>query len=169
MSQEQRRVRLRAVALDDVEPLYRMWSHPDVAEFLPAGGITREEIQELVRESGRDHHDAELGHYAIEILPSGSLIGICGFLQLDLDGQPELELIYMIGRHWWGKGLASEAVSLCLSRVSQRVGVDRIVVVVPDGHSSSVRLIMKYGFLYDRRIRIGDQEFSLYARLALVE
>ena len=79
-------------------------------------------------------------------LPSDGLIGMLGF-QYE-PGVPWAEIGYWFGRPWWGRGLATEAVTGALAWAGGRWG--RRVVLA--GHfvdnPASGRVLEKAGFLY---------------------
>lgn len=87
----------------------------------------------------------EPGRFAIETEDDG-LIGVLGFHDIDRFGAPELG--YWLGKPWWGRGLATEAVSAALVWARDDWGRK----VVRAGHfadnDASANVLIKANFLY---------------------
>jgi RimJ/RimL family protein N-acetyltransferase len=57
------------------------------------------------------------------------------------------EMGYMIGnKRFWGKGVASEAISLVTDYGINRLGLNKIVAGVVEGNNGSVRVLEKNGY-----------------------
>lgn len=88
--------------------------------------------------------------FAIE-LPGEGLIGVLGFHDVDAHGTPEIG--YWLGKPWWGKGLATEAVNAALKWAKE--GWRRKIVL--GGHfadnPASGAVLIKSDFLYTGEVR----------------
>jgi RimJ/RimL family protein N-acetyltransferase len=87
----------------------------------------------------------EPGRFAIET-PHDGLVGVLGFHDVDRFGAPELG--YWLGKAYWGKGLATEAVNGALAWARDVWGRK----VVRAGHfadnDASAGVLIKSDFLY---------------------
>ena len=54
---------------------------------------------------------------------SGELVGRCGLLPWEIDGRTEVEVAYLLGTPWWGRGLATEAANLSKAQILLQAGV----------------------------------------------
>lgn len=71
------------------------------------------------------------------------VIGNCGVGQNDAGAY---ELGYMIGRSWWGQGLATEAAAALCSHAFRTLPLDRILAGVFYDNPASMRVLKKIGF-----------------------
>ena len=61
----------------------------------------------------------------------------------------ETEVAYMLGRDFWGQGLATEIASASLEYGFQRLGIERIVGIVHPENIASQRVLEKAGLVFD--------------------
>src|SRR5699024_4825713 len=78
----------------------------------------------------------------------GQLIGDAG-LEVTEHG---VELGYTLGRHWWGRGLATEAAGLCIDAALGPLGLTHLVALADARNPGSVRVLEKVGFTAERRV-----------------
>jgi ribosomal-protein-alanine N-acetyltransferase len=73
----------------------------------------------------------------------GRLIGQCGLLQLPESA--DVEVLYLLERDRWGRGLAAEAARAVLRHAFEQLGLPRIVAVTRPEHAASRRVMEKLG------------------------
>jgi len=84
---------------------------------------------------------AEGGAFAIDF--DGELIGCCGFAVVD---ETESEIGYWLGRAWWGRGLATEAVAALVRHAFSVPRRRRLVASHFVDNPASGRVLQKNGF-----------------------
>jgi len=77
---------------------------------------------------------------------SGKLIGHCGLLIQQVDGIQELEIGYGLLPEFWGKGYATEAISVCIKTAFQRNLADSLISIIAISNWQSERVALKNGF-----------------------
>jgi uncharacterized protein (DUF1697 family) len=81
-----------------------------------------------------------------------------------IGGAEEVEVAYLLGRRYWGRGLATEAVGAILRLGFEGYGFRRIVAAVDPANVASIRVAEKAGMSYEREVTYGNYgEVSLYA------
>jgi ribosomal-protein-alanine N-acetyltransferase len=80
---------------------------------------------------------------AIDSVAEVRLIGATG-LRIDV-GQRRAELGYWIGRHWWGRGYATEASRALVAWAFERLGLQRIFARHFASNPASGRVLEKIG------------------------
>jgi ribosomal-protein-alanine N-acetyltransferase len=78
----------------------------------------------------------------------GGLIGFCGLQPLP--ETPEIEIGWWLARHWWGRGLATEAARVSLRDGFERVGLRRIVAIAQPANIASVGIMRKLGMEFEQ-------------------
>jgi RimJ/RimL family protein N-acetyltransferase len=139
------RLKLRPTRRQDAGRIAELAGDFDVARMtvrIPHP-YTDEQAQSFILRMG------EPGRFAIEHGDDG-LVGVLGFHDPDAFGAPELG--YWLGKPYWGRGLATEAVSAAL--VWARDGWGRKVVRA--GHfadnDASANVLIKADFLYTGQV-----------------
>ena len=77
---------------------------------------------------------------------SGKLIGRAGLEHREYNDVVELELGYLIGKKYQGKGYATEVCNAILDYAKENAGFERINTVIQDGNDVSIALSKKLGF-----------------------
>lgn len=90
-------------------------------------------------------------------------IGICGVLKRDT--LPEPDLGFSLLPAWWSRGYALEAASAVMRHARGEPGVGRILAIASVDNGSSIKLLGKLGFRFERMIRLGEdtEELRLFA------
>jgi len=90
-------------------------------------------------------------------------IGICGVLKRDT--LPEPDLGFSLLPAWWSMGYAQEAASAVMRHARGALGVGRILAITSVDNESSIKLLGKLGFGFERMIRLGEdaEELQLFA------
>ena len=159
---ETRRLTLRAPGLNDVEPLARLADDADVARMTlrmphPFGVGDAEDF--VLQVAAQD--PARAATFVIEHEDHG-LVGVLGLFE---DADPAPEAGYWIGRDFWGRGFATEALEAGMVWASRKWKRRALMAGHFDDNPASGRVLEKAGFLYTGERR---RDFSL-ARQAMTE
>jgi ribosomal-protein-alanine N-acetyltransferase len=159
------RLRLRPLALGDLDRLARIWTDPDVSRFLLSRPRDRGEVE--ARLHAMLEHARRWGMWGIELRATGDLIGRCGFYPYTGDGAqaggPEPELAFLLARERWGQGLATEAARAVLAALFAMHRPERAIALVDPRHVACRRVLEKIGMRAERRVVVAGAEAVLYA------
>ena len=156
---ETERLTLRALTLEDEEPLYRLRSDDRVLEFIQ---ITKakdkidsrnfiKNIMGLVEKN-------ESVMWAITLKGQDELIGTICFWNISSDGN-EAEIGYMLSPEYQGKGIMRESVVEVIDYGFTAMKLRKIIAVLHPENIKSTKLLEKEGFVYDK---IEEGEGLLY-------
>ncbi len=159
------RLILREFTLDDVEAHGRIFSDPQVTRYLPRGPYPAEKAPDIARrtieyfiEHWRTHG---YGVWAVEDKDSGALIGQCGLN--NLEEAPEVEVLYLLDRPFWGRGFATEGAQAAVDAGFDQVGLHRIVGLTVPENLASQRVLQKVGLRYEKDARFFGIEVRYFA------
>jgi RimJ/RimL family protein N-acetyltransferase len=127
---------LRPVVEDDIAAFYDHQRDPEAAWMV---AFTREDAAD--REAFWAHWQRLLADDAVilrTVLVDGQVAG--NIVKFDTHGQPEVG--YWIGRQWWGRGVATQALRAFLIDVTQRP----LHAAVARDNAASIRVLEKCGF-----------------------
>lgn len=145
------RLVMRPYREEDLEPLWRLWTDPDVRRFLwDDRVIERGEAEDAMRDGLALAAEHGLGHWAVTLRDDPALIGFCGLRFLD--APPEVELLYGLAPAYWGRGLATEAARAWLERGFAQHGLARIWALTDYGNIRSEQVMQRLGMQFDARI-----------------
>ena len=101
------------------------------------------------------------GLFAVCLKDSGRLIGRCGVWMSELNGEPELEIGYMIEADEQGKGYALESVQAVIQFAGEETDVERLIARIHKENKPSAALALKAGFKNEGAIS-GSEDMDLY-------
>jgi [ribosomal protein S5]-alanine N-acetyltransferase len=99
--------------------------------------------------------------FAVCLKESGKIIGWCGVGILDCF-YPEKEIYYLIGRDYWGKGYATEAMTSLIHYCFKTIGLQRIIALAKSENIASIKVIQKLGFKLEHLVSGLPEEFNFY-------
>lgn len=95
---------------------------------------------------------AGFGHLAVERAGDHELLGICGLIKRETLDDVDLGFAFL-ERHR-GQGYAEEAARAVLADGWSRLGLTRVVALTLPDNTSSIRLLAKLGFRFERLLRL---------------
>lgn len=104
---------------------------------------------------------AGMGRWAATLRATGEPIGSLGIAPLD--GGPEIEIGYHIGRAWWGQGYATELARGGRDYAFDTLGLSRLVGVTFSDNLASQRVLTKIGLRHQGRGRYFGYELEYFA------
>ncbi|WP_026670064.1 GNAT family N-acetyltransferase [Butyrivibrio sp. AE3006] len=149
---ETERLILKKWTDSDAEKLYAMACDPLVGEG--AGWLPHSDV-EYSRAIIRSVLTAD-GEFAIRLKDTEDPIGSMGFRIGDspkrgIENKDEAEIGYWVGRDYWNRGFATEALTELIRYLFEEVGIRRIWCGYFDGNVRSERVITKCGLKFHHR------------------
>ena len=150
------------------------WQASDWAEFRPiatdnevmryiTGGApwSDDQIRSFVDRQVQCYLERGFCRWKLVEKPTGELIGFCGvgFWRDGLD--PEIG--WWLARPFWGKGLATEAATVALRDVFERVKLDRVISVARPANLASTRIMEKLGLQFETEFESEGVQLVRYA------
>ncbi|NNF97864.1 MAG: GNAT family N-acetyltransferase [Desulfobacteraceae bacterium] len=138
------RLVLRLIQPEDLNPLLKLWTDPDVTCFL--GGPR--EIENLKKDLLEDIEDPE--RYKYNVWPvferkSSQLVGHCGIVDKEIEGRLEYDLVYVFFKEAWGQGYATEIAFALKAHAKCVFQLKRLVAVIEPDNLPSGRVAEKLG------------------------
>lgn len=162
-------LRLNAIRLgeDDLERLYQMDGNRKLAATL--GGVKSEEESLKYLHRNLSHWDENgYGLWMFYEKESGSFIGRGGLRNVEIEGNPEIEVVYALLPEFWGKGIATEIAVELTHIAAELLNLSELVAFTLVTNVASQRVMQKVGFIYERDFTYKELPHVLY-RLKLKE
>jgi RimJ/RimL family protein N-acetyltransferase len=102
------------------------------------------------------------GLWAAELKETGACVGQIGLY--NPEGWPGLEVGWLLGRPWWGRGLATEGGRAAMDFAFTRLGVDHIISLIRPDNARSIRVAERLGERLERKTVVNGIEALVYGR-----
>ncbi|MHC4940814.1 MAG: GNAT family N-acetyltransferase [Planctomycetota bacterium] len=142
------RLVIRPETVDDEEFCVALWTDPEVTRYV--GGPRDPEV---VRKAFRASADP-----GWTVLDESGPVGEVFFVQKEVEGRAEQEVVYVFSREVWGRGYAAEAAA---PLIADR---ERLVALIHPENLASRRVAEKLGFRFEKRIPRGEKKLDLFVR-----
>jgi RimJ/RimL family protein N-acetyltransferase len=156
------RLLLRTFVPDDVDALARVLSDPETMRYYPAP-FDRPGVADWIARNQHRYKTDGHGLWAMVVRSSAELIGDCGLVRQDIDGQAEIEIGYHTRRDLWGQGLATEAARACRNYGFQTFSIDRLISLIRPENLPSRRVAKKNGMQVIKEVVWKNVPHLVYA------
>ncbi len=141
------RLLLRGFTEADAEHLHHILQGKDVLRYFPnPTPPSGESVEKLIAGQLRHWQEHGFGWWAVQSRADGALLGWCGLGFLP--ETQEVEVAYLLGRPYWGQGLATEAARASLAYGFEKIKLERIVAIVHPENIASQRVAEKIGLTF---------------------
>lgn len=139
-----------------------IFADAEVMRYLPKRDTPPRERARQTMDFFNDHHaEYGWGPWAVIEKKSGELMGHCGLRYIaDLD---ETELLYALGRDFWGKGYATEAARASVDFGFRELKLERIIALAVPENIASRKVMEHCGLVYERDAHLFELDVVYYA------
>lgn len=128
----------------DATILYEILSNPVTMSFWPAP-FTKEQADKWVETNITRYKENGFGRWSVILKENSQVIGDCGIIVSEIDGNLENDLGYIIHHPHWRKGFAYEAADACKNYALKQRGLGRLCANMPFDHGASRKVAEKLG------------------------
>src|SRR4051812_10194079 len=154
------RLLLRQFTTDDLDALAHIFADPEVVKHLGSGqpaskGETETALRSII--AHWSHHG--FGRWAAVHKRTRELVGYGGLR--NFHGEPEL--VYLLKKSHWRRGLATEMARVCLKFGFEELRFERIIAMAKTANVASHRVMEKAGMCFERAASIYGMDIVCYA------
>lgn len=155
---ETERLILRHLSPEDAAFILRLLNEPSFIKNIGDKNVrTLEEAQAYTVNSYIASYEKHgFGLYLIELRESGEAIGICGLVRRD--ALEHADIGYALLPEFAGQGYAIEAARGTVEYANKSLNFNRLLAIVNSDNSSSIRLLKKLNFKFERLAKILNSE-----------
>ncbi len=158
---ETTRLRLRLFTHDDLQIMFRLNTDPDVIKYADTAARDMEEVRKRLEQGPlSDYKKYGYGRFAVELKETGNVIGFCGIKYLPEIDLPEVGFRYL--KEYWGRGIGTEAASVCVDFARDDLGIKKLVALIIPGNIASIRVAEKLGMTKGPLIHIYSEDALQY-------
>jgi RimJ/RimL family protein N-acetyltransferase len=160
---ETARLALREFATHAADFVLRLVNEPSFLRYIGDRGVrTLDDARKYIADGpvagyARDGH----GLMRVERKSDGASLGMCGLLKRD--ALPEPDIGFSFFPEYWSQGYTLAAASAVIRHARDTLAIGRILAITTRDNASSMRLLDKLGFRFERMIALGTEELRLFA------
>lgn len=160
---ETKRLFLRRLTLNDVDALVDFFTDANAMRYISATKDI-DGVKEWICRVQKSYDHYGYGPWAVIHKFSDQLLGYCGlYLQEDVNGNDEIEILYGLIRKNWNKGYATEAAIGVYEYGKNKLNLNRFVSLIEPDNIRSIKVAEKIGMeLRCKTIRWG-RNYSVYS------
>lgn len=161
---ETKRLKIRELMPEDMEEVFKIYQDKETMAGLNIGpcGSLESEIEKQKAYIKNIYHFYGYGIWGVFERSSGKCIGRCGIESKIIDKQAELELSYLLDRHYWSQGYGIECTLAVIRYAKEQLHAQRIAAVIDKQNTRSIRLAKRLGFLMEKDLSFQNHNFCLY-------
>ena len=138
------RLLLREFTPQDADALVLVLSDPETMRYYPTP-FDRAGVEQWIERNRQRYKDDAVGLWAMELTETQELIGDCGIVLQEVEGERLYEIGYHLRRDFWGRGLATEAAIACRDWAFAYPKTERLISLIRPENSPSRRVAERNG------------------------
>lgn len=140
------RLVLRELTDDDHAALFEMYQDPRMNRFIGGPPPPREEYWRRVRETWPAYYARHgFGLWATVRKEDGRLMGRCGLLSQEVDGERHVEVAYALAPQFWGRGYATEAAIASRDHAFRTLDAPHVISLILPENTPSINVAGRNG------------------------
>lgn len=143
------RLLLRELTDADHAALYEMYQDPRMNRYLGGPPPPREEYWKKVRETWPAYYARHgFGLWAAVRREDGRLMGRCGLLSQEVDGERHVEVAYALAPEFRGRGYATEAARASRDHAFRTLDAPHVISLILPDNTPSIRVAERNGMTF---------------------
>ena len=138
------RLLLREFTPQDADALAQVLSDPETMRYYPAP-YDRAGVKQWIERNRQRYKDDGVGLWAMELTKTQEIIGDCGVVLQQVEGEQLYEIGYHLRRDLWGQGLATEAAIACRDWAFANLKAERLISLIRPENLPSRRVAERTG------------------------
>lgn len=159
---ETQRLFLREMTLSDLDALLLVLGDTESMRYYPKP-FDREMVEQWIDRHRRNYEQHGLGLWAMVLKTTGEVIGDCGLVWQEVEGNRELEIGYHVRRDQQMQGYATEAAYACQDYAFNVLGCVRVISLIRPENIPSRRVAEKNGLKVVQKTLWRDIPHYIYA------
>ena len=145
------RLRLRRFQPDDWEAIFAIIGDDVAMQYYPKT-FNRSDAVQWIQRNLRRYREHGYGLYAVTLKGSAGVIGDCGIIRQEVEGEVQMEIGYHFRRDQWGHGYATEAARACMGLAFHAFGGGKVISLIRPENMPSRRVAERNGMTLERQV-----------------
>ncbi len=156
------RLVLREFTPADADALIRVLSDAETMRFYPAP-YDRAGVEQWIARNRQRYQDDGVGLWAMALIKTHELIGDCGIIRQEVDGEYLYEIGYHLRRDHWHQGLATEAAQACRDWAFANLKTERLISLIRPENAPSRRVAERNGMTVWKEVNWRGLQHCVYS------
>ena len=162
---ETERCFLREMTMEDLDELYELYKEPEITRYMEGLYEDRKEEEEYTRAYINNmYRFYGYGMWLVIEKKTGKIIGRAGLNNVDIHGEPALEMGYMIGKPYQNQGYATEVCEGIIQFAREGTEFETLNCLIRKGNVKSIHLIEKLDFTWQEELEIQEKTMQRYMK-----
>ncbi len=159
---ETERLFLRTILRNDVAALAEIFTDAEAMRYI-AEAKDIDSIKEWISLVQKSYEHYGYGPWAVINKSTHQFLGYCGlYLQEDVNGNDEVEILYGLTRKNWEKGFATEAAKAVYELGSGKFNLKRFVSLIDPDNVRSINVAEKIGMTWHNKTYRWGRLYRVY-------
>ena len=159
---ETERLILRHLTAHDVDAILAVIGHVEAMKYYPKT-FSRDDAGQWVTRNQERYRNDGYGLFAVVLKSDGEVIGDCGLVRQEVEGETLLEVGYHLRRDQWGHGYATEAARACMTYAFGNLRAEKIVSLIRAENLPSRHVAERNGMKVERQVMFHGLSHLMYA------
>jgi RimJ/RimL family protein N-acetyltransferase len=156
------RLLLREFTPQDADALAQVLSDPETMRYYPAL-YDRTGVEQWIQLNRQRYQEDGVSLWAMEFTKNSELIGDCGIVLQQVEGERLYEIGYHLRRDFWGQGLATEAAIACRDWAFTHLKTERLISLIRPENLLSRRVAERSGMTVWKEINWRGLSHCVYS------
>ena len=157
------RLLLRTLTDEDHAALLEMYQDPRMNRFIGGPPPPRDEYWRRIRETWPAYYARHgFGLWATVRREDGRLLGRCGLLSQEVDGERHVEVAYALAPEFWGRGYATEAARASRDWAFRSLDVPHVISLIIPENTGSIAVAERNGMGLWKMADFRDYHLCVY-------
>ncbi len=162
------RLLLREFIPQDADALALVLSDPETMRYYPAP-YDRAGVEQWIERNRQRYQDDGVGLWALELTKTEEkdktpeVIGDCGIIVQQVEGERLYEIGYHLCRDFWGQGLATEAAIACREWAFAHLKTERLISLIRPENLPSRRVAERVGMSVWKEVDWRGLKHNVYS------
>src|SRR5450631_2128579 len=123
------RLALRRFRRDDMDAIFAIIGDDVAMQYYPRT-FNRSDAVQWIERNLRRYREHGYGLFAVTLKGNDDVIGDCGVIKQDVEGETRLEVGYHFRRDQWGHGYATESARACMGLAFHAFGAEKVISLI---------------------------------------
>lgn len=156
---------LREMTMEDLDDLYRLYQEPEITKYMEGLYEDREKEEEYTKAYINNmYRFYGYGMWLVIEKQTGKVIGRAGLNNVDIHGEPALEMGYMIGKNYQNQGYATEVCEGILQYAAEATEFEMINCLIQKENIKSIHVAEKLDFTWKEELKIQEKTMQRYMK-----
>ncbi|MGP8080885.1 MAG: GNAT family N-acetyltransferase [Dehalococcoidales bacterium] len=156
------RLLLRKFIPEDADALALVLSDPETMRYYPSP-YDRAGVEQWIERNRQRYQNDGVGLWAMELTKTQELIGDCGIVRQQVEGEYFYEIGYHLRRDFWGQGIATEAAIACRDWAFAHLETERLISLIRPENLPSRRVAERNGMMIWREVNWQGLQHYIYS------